>query len=101
MMPIMKKEDIKHLAALSRLRLDDDELGKLEEELSSIVEYVSIVNDIAGEEASPEVGVRYNIFRKDEVTNKPDQFTDDILREMPKTDGRYMEVKKILKTDTE
>jgi Asp-tRNA(Asn)/Glu-tRNA(Gln) amidotransferase C subunit len=38
----------------------------------------------------------FNIFRQDEVTNEPDQYTKDILAEMPQTKGRYMAVKKIL-----
>ncbi|MBP6881512.1 MAG: Asp-tRNA(Asn)/Glu-tRNA(Gln) amidotransferase subunit GatC [Candidatus Pacebacteria bacterium] len=94
----MKREEIAHLATLSRIRLSDDELTHLEGELSSIVEYVSVVKDIAAEEAAavPQVGARFNIFRQDEVTNEPDQYTKDILAEMPQTKGRYMAVKKIL-----
>lgn len=94
----MKREEIVHLATLSRIRLSDTELSNLEGELSSIVEYVSVVKDIAADDADslPQVGVRHNIFRKDVVTNQPDQYTKDILAEMPQTEGRYMAVKKIL-----
>ncbi|MCA9354060.1 MAG: Asp-tRNA(Asn)/Glu-tRNA(Gln) amidotransferase subunit GatC [Candidatus Kaiserbacteria bacterium] len=97
----MKREDIEHLASLARIRLTEEEMERLPGELSSIVAYVSVVSDIAGEEAdaAPEVGVRYNVFRKDEVTNEPDQYTKDILAEMPKTEGRFMKVKKILQVD--
>jgi aspartyl-tRNA(Asn)/glutamyl-tRNA(Gln) amidotransferase subunit C len=57
----MKREEIAHLATLSRIRLSDDELTHLEGELSSIVEYVSVVKDIAAEEAAavPQVGARF------------------------------------------
>lgn len=97
----MKRADIEHLASLARIRLTEDEMERLPEELSSIVEYVSVVSDIAADEtdAAPQVGVRHNVFRQDEVTNEPDQYTKDILAEMPETDGRYMVVKKILQTD--
>lgn len=98
---MMKREDIEHLASLARIRLTEDELGKLETELSSIVEYVGVVSDIAANDAdsAPQVGVRHNVFRDDETTNQPEQFTKDILAEMPKTDGRFLSVKKILQTD--
>lgn len=98
---MMKREDIEHLASLARIRLTDEELSKLETELSSIVEYVGVVSDIAASDAdaTPQVGVRHNIFRDDEATNQPEQFTKDIMAEMPKTDGRFLSVKKILQTD--
>ncbi len=94
----MKREEIAHLATLSRIRLSEEELTNLEGELSSIVEYVSAVSDIAADDAdaAPQVGARHNIFRQDEVINTPDQYTKDILAEMPKTEGRFLSVKKIL-----
>ncbi len=94
----MNREDIAHLGTLARIELSEAELQKLEGELSSIVSYVSVISDIASLEAGGEsqVGVRHNIFRTDAVTNEPNQYTDDLLREMPATEGRYMKVKKIL-----
>lgn len=98
MLPHMTRDEIAHLASLARIRLSEEELANLEGELSSIVEYVSVVSDIAGDDAdaAPQVGAVYNVFRQDEVTNEPDQYTEDILAEMPATEGRYMKVKKIL-----
>jgi aspartyl-tRNA(Asn)/glutamyl-tRNA(Gln) amidotransferase subunit C len=95
---MVTKEEIIHLARLARLELSEAELEKLPEELSSIVSYVSVITDITSDEAdnAPQLGVRYNIFRADEVTNKADEYTADLLREMPATEGRYMKVKKIL-----
>ncbi len=93
----MKKEDIMHLASLARIKLTPEEEERLPEELSAIVSYVSVVTDIAAQGASaPALGVRHNVFRADEVTNEPDQYTEALLAEMPATSGRYMEVKKIL-----
>lgn len=100
-MRIMKKEEIAHLASLSRIRLSDEELMALEGELSTIVEYVGAVSDIAADDgdSEPTLSARYNVFRKDETTNQPDEYTEDLLAEMPETDGRYMVVKKILNTE--
>ncbi len=60
--------------------------------------YVSVITDIAGDEADavPQLGVRHNVFRSDEITNEGDEYTADLLKEMPATEGRYMKVKKIL-----
>lgn len=97
----MKQEEIAHLARLARIKLTDEELQRFEEELSSIVSYVSTVSEIAADSAdtAPQVGIRHNIFRPDKVTTEASEYTDDLLREMPHTDGRYMKVKKILQTE--
>lgn len=97
-MPLMKREEIEHLASLARIKLTEAELKAFETDLNSIVEYVGVISDIAAADtdAEPEVGPRFNVFREDEVTNEPDQFTKEILEEMPATEGRFMKVKKIL-----
>ncbi|MEK7462135.1 MAG: Asp-tRNA(Asn)/Glu-tRNA(Gln) amidotransferase subunit GatC [Patescibacteria group bacterium] len=94
----MKREDVAHLATLARIELSEAELTRLEEELSSIVSYVSAITDIAGDEAdtAPQLGARFNVFRADEVTNQADEYTEDLLAELPQREGRYMKVKKIL-----
>lgn len=101
MLIAMKRADIEHLATLARIRLSEEEKERLPEELSSIVAYVSVVSDMVGAapEAEPMAGVVKNVFRADAVTNTPDQYTQDILAEMPETDGRYLKVKKILNTE--
>lgn len=97
----MKRADIEHLANLARIRLTEKEMEKLPEELSSIMAYVSVVSEIASDsaDATPQVGARFNVFRKDEITNKPDEFTKDILAEMPTVEGRSLSVKKILQIE--
>jgi len=93
----MNKDDITHLALLARIRLDDAELKQFAAELPAIVQYVSAVNSIADEkDIEPNPGVRPNIFRDDEITNEPNQFSEDIIAEMPHSDGRFLSVKKIL-----
>ncbi len=97
----MNKEEVTHLAKLARIELTEEEIATFTDEISSVLDYVGQIKDIVGDEASSEkkVGAVHNVFRKDEVTNEPDQFTDAILAEMPETDGRFMVVKKILNTE--
>jgi aspartyl-tRNA(Asn)/glutamyl-tRNA(Gln) amidotransferase subunit C len=97
----MKREDIEHLAGLARIKLTEKEMESLPKELSSIISYVSVVSDIAAGDvdAEPQVGVRFNVFKEDKITNEPDEFTKDIMAEMPSKEGRYLLVKKILQID--
>jgi aspartyl-tRNA(Asn)/glutamyl-tRNA(Gln) amidotransferase subunit C len=93
----MNRDDITHLASLARIRLEDSELEQFATELPAIVDYVSAVNSIADEgDTKPSPGVRPNIFRADTITNQPNQFTKDIIEEMPHSEGRFLSVKKIL-----
>ncbi len=100
-MPFMKREDIVHLASLARIRLTEQEVDDFATELPSILEYVSAVTDLVGDEAvaAPTVGARYNVLREDIITNEPGSFSKDILAEMPHKEGKFMKVKKILKIE--
>lgn len=94
----MTKDEITHLARLARIELTPEELETFMVEIPAVLEYVGAVQKLVSETDSsdPQVGARYNVFRKDEVTNAADQYTPDLLREMPQVDGRHMVVKKIL-----
>ncbi len=97
----MTREEIIHLAALARIELSEAEIEKFTKELSAILSYVSTVQTLADgmAESTPRLGDRYNVLRADEVTNEPGSYTEDILAEMPATEGSYLVVKKILETE--
>lgn len=97
----MNQEEIKHLAKLARIELSDEEVEHFTDEMSAILNYVSQIKDIVGDSdtVQKKIGSVSNVFRKDEITNQPDQFTGDIIEEMPHKDGRFMVVKKILNTE--
>ncbi len=97
----MTKEEILHLASLARIRLTDDEIEGLKTDLTQILAYVSVISDITGDnvDLEPKTGARYNIMRPDEITNEPGEFTENLLKEMPDTKGKFLKVKKILHTD--
>ena len=101
MMLTMTREEILHLASLARIRLTDEEIEGLKTDLTQILDYVGVVSDITGEnvDLEPKTGALYNVLRKDEITNEPGSFTEDLLQEMPETQDKYLKVKKILHTE--
>ena len=93
----MDEAQIKHLGTLSRIKLTEDEIAALASEIGAILEYVSVIDEVVPQgELKKEVGPVHNVFREDEVTNEPGSFTQELLQEMPETDGPYLKVKKIL-----
>lgn len=96
----MEKEDILHLARLSRIAIDDAEASALVKDIDAVLAYVSEVNSITAEAGiTKKVGARYNIFREDAVTTAEGEYTEALLKEAPKRKDNYLQVKKILQTD--
>lgn len=98
----MEKADVEHLAALARIELTPAEVESFAVEMSAILSYVGTVKKLAlesHESSEPVLTPRYNVFRQDQVEHAADQYTEDLLAEMPKTEGRFLVVKKILQTE--
>jgi aspartyl-tRNA(Asn)/glutamyl-tRNA(Gln) amidotransferase subunit C len=96
----MNTEDIVRLASLARIRLSDEEVAAFAPQITDVLGYVGVINEITAEsEITKKPGARRNIFREDVVTNEPGSYTDALLREAPKTQGKHLKVKKILQTD--
>lgn len=93
----MKKEDIEHLAKLARIELHQGEADSLAGDITSILSYVSEINQITGEEGLlKKVGPVHNVFREDENPHEPGIYSEDLLNAAPEREGAYIKVKKIL-----
>ncbi len=95
----MDKPDIDALAKLSRLELTQAEKQRYEQELTDILAYVEQVREVTGEEElAPEYDETKvkNVLREDSEPHSADRYTQAMLTAAPRTDGRYIKVKKIL-----
>ena len=93
----MKQEDIAHLATLSRIALTPDESVKLALSITSILGYVSDIEEITGNtENTKHVGPVHNVFREDSHPHEGGMYTEALLASAPQRDGQYVKVKKIL-----
>lgn len=65
---MITRAEVEHLAGLSRLRFDEDEVVRLQQDLSLILDYVQILSelDLAGVPPTAHAVVRTNVFRPDE-----------------------------------
>lgn len=94
---MIHRDEVKKLAELSLLAVDDAELDKLTGEIDSILAYISEIDTFASEgEEVVEKPELYNVFREDEVTNTEGEYTECIMSEAPLRKGEYVRVKKIL-----
>ena len=90
------KEEVKNVALLARLELNEEEIINHVEQLEKILEYIKQLesidtNNVPGTTRAIEVT---NIFRKDEKKNS--DCTEELLELGPSKEGKYFKVPKII-----
>jgi aspartyl-tRNA(Asn)/glutamyl-tRNA(Gln) amidotransferase subunit C len=90
------KEQVKHIALLSRLELDEGETEIYQEQLSRILDYVEKLKEVDTKDIEPTSHVieLNNIFRKDEV--KASISRDEALKNAPDYTDKFFKVPKII-----
>jgi aspartyl-tRNA(Asn)/glutamyl-tRNA(Gln) amidotransferase subunit C len=93
----LSREDVLKLAALSKLRLSDDEIEKLRTELSEILSYVETLDkvDTEGLEPTYQVSGLKNVYRPDEVKDYGYK-TQELLKKAPAVQDGQFKVKRVL-----
>lgn len=92
----MDIKDIEKLAQLSRIEMSEPEKEKMLKEMDSILGFIDQIKKADVDITEREAGEVRNIMREDGEPHEPGKYTEDILREAPKTRDGYVEVKKIL-----
>ncbi len=95
-MSIMNTKDIKHLAQLSRLHLEDEEVEAYAHQFDEIVAYVDKIKEISSDGNSDviESNEVKNVLREDEISSYENPQT--IIDESPSHQDNFVKVKKIL-----
>ncbi|MGH7156562.1 MAG: Asp-tRNA(Asn)/Glu-tRNA(Gln) amidotransferase subunit GatC [Candidatus Saccharimonadales bacterium] len=93
----LSRDDVLKLAALSKLRLSDEEIEKLRGELSEILDYVEILNqvDVSGLEPTYQVTGLKNVMRADEPRDY-DYTAEELLKNAPAVQDNQFKVKRVL-----
>ncbi len=95
----MEKADILHLGRLARIKITDEEVAGLQRDITAVLDYVSVVNEIATDGAVKVPGAVHNVFRADVVTTAAGAYTEALLSGAPQTERDMLVVKKILSND--
>ena len=93
----LSKEQVIKLAALCRLQLTEEEIVRYQTELSNILNYVELLDgiDTSGLKPTYQVSGLRTITRADEVQNYQAE-PDKMLQGVPKRDGRYIRVGRMI-----
>ncbi|WP_037572615.1 Asp-tRNA(Asn)/Glu-tRNA(Gln) amidotransferase subunit GatC [Phaeacidiphilus oryzae] len=98
-MPGITREEVAHLARLSRLELKSEELDHFADQLNDIVDAVARVSEIAAEDVPPTSHPLplTNVWRKDEV--RPSLTPQQALSGAPAQEEERFRVPQILGED--
>lgn len=88
-------DEVRHVARLARLRLTDTELEEMRQQLSSILNYVDMLQEVDVEGVPPTAQVTdvVNVVRPDEV--RPSLPVDEALAGAAHREGDYFKVKPV------
>lgn len=100
----ISKEEVRHIAKLARISLSENEVGKFVDELSSILDYVAMMNEVdttdvlsAGfslKEVLAEKG-EVSQIRKDKAVSQPKEVVEEMLSQAPAKKDRFLKVKRV------
>ena len=82
---ILDKEKIKHVAKLSKLKFSDSELKKVSQQLSAILEYVKLLDEVNTsdvKETAQTMGLK-NVYREDEPQKENCLTQEEVLANAP------------------
>jgi len=92
---MISEKEIRDIANLANIRLEDREINELREDFSSILDYVNKLEevDVSNVIETSNLSSSKNIERED-IANRFD--TDLLIDSMPRKRDGYLEVKKVL-----
>lgn len=97
-MTTIKPEDVEHIATLARLLLTPEETEKFSAQLTSILEYMTKLNEVNTDAVEPtrQVTELVNRFRDDVVSPQDTEIRDALLRGAPKREADGFQVPTVL-----
>ncbi|MCS7215463.1 MAG: Asp-tRNA(Asn)/Glu-tRNA(Gln) amidotransferase subunit GatC [Thermodesulfovibrio sp.] len=92
----ISKDQVKHIAMLSRLELNEEEIEIYQDQLSRILEYVEKLNEIDTTSVEPTSHVIEikNVFREDQVKDSISR--EYALKNAPDSTDKFFRVPKII-----
>jgi aspartyl-tRNA(Asn)/glutamyl-tRNA(Gln) amidotransferase subunit C len=94
----LTREQVQHIAELAKLKLNDDEVERMTQQLSAILDYAARLQELDTDAIPPTASVvpLRNVMREDAVT--PSLPREEVLANAPdkSEDGEFFRVRAIL-----
>ena len=99
---MIDKKEIHKIAALAKIDIKDSELDTYSDQISKILEYMDILNEVDTsdtDEFSGDILNKKQNLREDVIEKSLDR--DEIIKLAPESDGVYFKVPKVIKKEEE
>jgi len=95
---MLSKNEIKHIAELARIGLNEKEIEKYRKDLSAVLDYFKKLEEIDTENVEPvgHITETLNIAREDREKEFSEAGKKKIIKNMPETKEGYLKVKSVL-----
>ncbi len=95
----VSKDEVKHVAKLSKLRLSESEVEEFTGDMNKILDYMDKLNELDTENVKPlsHPLEATNVFRNDELKKSIDR--KNALKNAPERTEEFFKVPKVIKTD--
>jgi len=100
---MISKDDVKKVAKLARLGITEKETVKFQKELSAVLYYFKMINEVDVSKVEPTFHSAEDFLSKDKLTRKDKAIPEDettvekIISLFPDRKGKYVKVKATLK----
>ncbi|WP_424019379.1 Asp-tRNA(Asn)/Glu-tRNA(Gln) amidotransferase subunit GatC [Halorientalis pallida] len=86
----VEPEDVRHVASLARVDLDDEEVDRFVEQFADILDYFETLDEVPEVDSETDLA---NVMRADEVRDSLDQ--DEALRNAPESEEGFFKGPKV------
>ena len=93
---MISKEEVEHIAGLARLELTEEEIKKMQKDLSEILDYFNVLKKAPKPRESVKAVGDLRATRKDEVRQKDSDLAEKLVAAAPDKKDDYIKVKTIL-----
>ena len=91
-------QQTEHIAKLSKLDLSNGEIGKFQKQLSSILEYIKLLNEVDTTDVEPTAqtsGLK-NVYREDKPQKEQVLTQEEVLENAPKKQSGLIKASAVL-----
>jgi len=95
---MIEKEDVRNIAKLARLGISTAEEVRFQEDLSSVLDYIDLLNEVDVADVKPTFHPSESYFKKNVVREdigEDGEEADKLIKASPDKEERYFKVKSI------
>lgn len=89
-------EEVKHIAKLARLELSEEEITKMQKDLTAILDYFNLLKKAPKIKVEKVIAKNSDWQRKDEASTRKAETVEKIIAASPDKKDDYLKVKTIL-----